>query len=878
MNNDDQSDQPRQHRPAQPPAQGLYDPRFEHDACGVGFLVNINGTPSHAIIEQGIDILKNLLHRGATGADMNTGDGAGLLFQMPDRFLRKVCRAGKTALPGAGRYGAGMFFLPRPKLKFQQALTMIESVAQREGLPLLGRREVPVVPEVLGELARQEMPAIQQFFFDGGRLEGDTLERRLYILRKQIEKEAASANFTHNDLYICSLSARTIVYKGLMQATQVADFYPDLRDQDMESALAVVHQRYSTNTFPSWPLSQPFRYLAHNGEINTVRGNLNNMRCRENAMVSDVFGEDIKKILPVCESGVSDSANLDNGLELLTRAGRSIEHSMIMMIPQAWGQKYPIGQDLRGFFEYHAGLMEPWDGPAAVAFTDGRSIGAMLDRNGLRPARYAITRDGFMVFASEAGVLDLPPESVCEKGALRPGQMILVDLDKKRVLHDAEIKMALARRQPYRRWVQENRIDIHGFFNAVAPVGNDPATLLQRQYLFGYTREDQKIILGTMASTGQEPKGSMGSDQPLAVLSEKPQLLYWYFKQMFAQVTNPAIDPIREELVMSLMTFIGNPEQILLEIPQHARLIKLRHPVLSNEDLERIRSLPQSDFQSIILPASFPGGGSGAQLAKALDDLCERAGNAVGEGARVLIISDRKLPEDQAPVPMLLAVAAVNRHLVRKGLRTRVGIIAETGEAREVMHLALLLGYGATAVNPYLAFETISHLASQKMLDSNIGIAQAIENYTRALCGGLLKIMSKMGISTLRSYRSAQIFEAIGLNSAVVNAYFEGTPTRIEGLGLDEIAREANLRHETACQCASPHPAVLPRLKRWNRQTKSSSVSSTGAMSFGSISREAHETLAIAMNRMGAMSNSGEGGEDPARYRSRCPTATAAAV
>lgn len=920
-------------RPAQPPAQGLYDPRFEHDACGVGFLVNINGKASHAIIQQGIDILKNLLHRGATGADMNTGDGAGLLFQIPDRFLRKVCREQKIRLPGAGKYGAAMIFLPRSKQKFQQALTMIETVAQREGLPLLGRREVPVVPEVLGDLARQEMPAIQQMFFDGGSFGGDALERRLYILRKQIEKEAAAAGLSNTDLYVCSLSSRTIVYKGLMQATQVDDFYPDLCDRDMESALAVVHQRYSTNTFPSWPLSQPFRYLAHNGEINTVRGNLNNMRCRENAMTSDVFGEDIKKVLPVCEKDVSDSASLDNGLELLTRAGRAIEHSMIMMIPQAWGEKYPIGQDLRGFFEYHAGLMEPWDGPAAVAFTDGRRIGALLDRNGLRPARYAITRDGFMVFASEAGVLDLPPESIAEKGALRPGQMIMVDLERQRVMHDAEIKMALARRQPYRRWVQENRIDIHGFFNAVGPVGNDPATLLQRQLLFGYTREDEKVILGTMAESGQEPKGSMGADQPLAVLSEKPQLLYWYFKQMFAQVTNPAIDPIREELVMSLMTFIGNPEQILQEVPQHARLIKLRHPVLSNEDLERIRSLPQTDFQNRTIQAFFPAGGDGAALKKAVEDLCAQAETAVSEGVRVLIISDRQPQEKQAPIPTLLAVAAVNRHLVRKGLRTRVGIIAETGEAREVMHLALLLGYGASAINPYLAFETISHMAAQKLLDTNIGVAQAIENYTKALCGGLLKIMSKMGISTLRSYRSAQIFEALGLNNDVVNAYFEGTPSRIEGLSMDDIAREANMRYETAFTDNQPHSAVLPdgghykfrhkgERHMWTPETISLLQQSTreknsekfrqfaqlindqherlttlrglfrikteaaepipleevepaaeivkrfatGAMSFGSLSREAHETLAIAMNRLGGMSNSGEGGEDPARY------------
>jgi glutamate synthase (NADPH/NADH) large chain len=914
-----------------PRAQGLYSPEYEHDACGVGFVANIDGAPSHSIIERGIEVLKNLMHRGALGADMQTGDGAGLLFQLPDEFLRRECGSLGFELPLPGAYGVGMLFLPQDAGARDACRQIVEETVADEGIALLGWREVPVDGRVLGDQARREQPVIEQCFLGADSLSGAALERRLYVVRKQVERRVAKRTGPGDLFYVASLSCRTIVYKGLMVATQVPDFYPDLTDPLLKSAMAVVHQRYSTNTFPSWSLAQPFRYLAHNGEINTLRGNRNGMRSREQNLQSDLFGDDIVKILPVLEENVSDSACLDNALELLVAGGRGLDHAMMMLIPQAWGEKYPMGPDLRGFFEYHAGLMEPWDGPAAVAFTDGRYVGALLDRNGLRPARYTITNDGCIVYASEAGVLNIPGSRVKEKGALRPGQMILIDLDENRVMRDFEIKMRLARRQPYRRWVAENRIGIHGFFSAIGPVVPDSETLMQRQRLFGYTREDAGVVLDTMAAEAHEPIGSMGSDQPLAVLSERPQLLYWYFKQVFAQVTNPPIDPIREELVMSLMTFLGNTDQILTELPQHARLIKLQHPVLSNEDLARIRALNAPDFPCRTLPAGFAAGGMGGDLAKALDRLCRLCENAVRQGNRLLVLSDRDLPDDMAPIPALLAVSAVNLHLVREGLRTSVSLILETGEAWEVMHMALLLGYGASAVNPYLAFETIANMAHQDELSVRIGGTKAIENYIHALCKGLRKVMSKIGISTLRSYCSAQVFEAIGLSSELVDRYFEGTATRIEGIGLNEIAAEANARYQLAHTPPDLARQVLPaggqyrythegERHLWSPDTvsllqravrtgdvafyreyaalindqseKQSTLRGllrfkgaepvpldevepleaivrrfvTGAMSFGSISREAHETLAVAMNRLGGMSNSGEGGEDPARY------------
>ena len=914
--------------------EGLYRQCDEHDACGVGFVVNIDGERAHSIITQGLRVLENLSHRGATGADENTGDGAGILIQVPDAFLRKVLKPQKIALPDEGAYGVGMLFLPEDEALRAACVQVVEKVIQAEGGTLLGWRDVPIEPTAIGERARADQPFISQVFVAVKGSEGDTLERRLYIMRKQIEQQALPlVGQDRERFYIPSFSSRTIVYKGLMMASQVMGFYPDLADEDLVSALAVVHQRYSTNTFPSWSLAQPFRYLAHNGEINTLRGNVQWMRSREQNFASPLFGPEIQKIVPVIEAGGSDSASLDNALELLERNGRSLWHSMMMLIPQAWGEMYPMGPDLRGFFEYHAGLVEPWDGPAAVAFSDGKHVGAVLDRNGLRPARFTITKDRMLVFASEAGVLDIEPERIAECGALRPGQMLLVDLEDQRVVRDYEVKMRLARQQPYRRWVAENQVSIHGFFNAVSPVLPNVEHLLERERLFGYSREDLRRIIDVMASEAHEPVGSMGSDQPLAVLSERPQLLYWYFKQLFAQVTNPAIDPIREELVMSLMTFLGTTDQILTEVPQHAQLIKLRHPVLSNDDMERLRNLNDENFASQTLPMGFDPKGGGAALEEALTTLCKRA-EAMGRGSyRNLILSDRALPAGQAPIPAVLAVSAVNHWLIEKRLRTSISIIVETGEAREVMHFAVLLGYGASAVNPYLAFEIVADMALRDQLSNKISVAKAIENYVTAVCKGLLKTMSKMGISTLRSYRNSQTFQIIGIARDVVDRYFTGTCSQIGGIGLDEIAQEAAARYAAAYDPPQGSSSLLQHGGQYqytvegerhlwtpdtirllqtstrlndtamyrqyadliNRQEKQQStlrglfrfktadnsipVSEvepaeeimkrfvTGAMSFGSISREAHETLAIAMNRIGGMSNSGEGGEDAERFK-----------
>ncbi|MDP8264478.1 MAG: glutamate synthase large subunit [Candidatus Aceula lacicola] len=912
--------------------QGLYDSAFEHDSCGVGFLVNIDGRKSHDIIVRSIKVLENLLHRGATGGDAKTGDGAGILIQIPDDFFQKECQALKITLPEQGSYGVAMMFLPQANDLRNICQEITEEIAAQEGLKFLGWRAVPVESSTLGEKAREEQPFIVQCFVSCENLGPEAFERKLYVLRKEIEHKVQERLSLGDQFYIPSFSHQTIIYKGLMMATQVSAFYRDLEDPLLASALAVVHQRYSTNTFPSWKLAQPFRYLAHNGEINTLRGNLNEMQSREKLLSSDLFGEDIKKILPIIDPNGSDSACLDNALELLANGGRDLPHAMMMMIPQAWGVKYPVGPDLRKFFEYHAGLMEPWDGPAAVAFSNGHVVGALSDRNGLRPCRYTITKDGFMVLASETGVLDIDPKNVAEKGSLRPGEIILVDLEKKRVLKDTEIKTFYSRRQPYRRWVQENKIELHGFFNDVVSLPVDKSTLALRQRIFGYTREDLKLILAPMAVKGSEPIGSMGCDTPLAVLSEKPQLLYSYFKQLFAQITNPAIDPIREELVMSLMTFMGKFGNILTEVPQNARLIKLMHPILSNEDLERVSSLKLKDFWTTTLQMGFLRQGNGEDLGEALDKLRRVAATAVRNGCSLLILSDRNLPDGLIPISTLLVVSAIHQHLINEGLRSQVGLVVETAEAREVHHVALLLGYGATAINPYLAFETVVDMAQRKMLEKGVSTTKALENYIHALCKGLLKIMSKMGISTLRSYRGAQVFEAVGLSRDIVEKYFTGTVSSIEGIGLDEVAKEANLRYEQALEDSRVDsdalanggqyafrrdgerhlwtPEAIYKLQTATRnndtklykeyaqlindQTKKQStlrglfkfkktkaisieevepVSSivkrfvTSAMSFGSISREAHETLAIAMNRMNARSNSGEGGEDPARYK-----------
>ncbi len=915
--------------------KGMYDPTREHDACGLGFLVNINGEKTHRIISDGVNVLKNLLHRGATGADDKTGDGAGLQFQIPHHFFRKIADENEWDLPQPGYFGVGMFFLPVDRSLKDEYRSIFKQSLDEAGLSLIGWRDVPVAPECLGGASLEKMPVISQCLVNGCGLFEDNLERKLYIARKDAEKRIASKKNDNADFYVVSLSCRTIVYKGLLMPEQVEKFYPELTDPLMESAFVIVHQRYSTNTFPSWSLAQPFRYLCHNGEINTLRGNRNWMASRERQLESELFGSEITKILPVLENGVSDSANMDNALELIYNGGRSLEHAMAMLIPQAWGDKYPIGPDLRGFFDYHAGIMEPWDGPAAVIYTDGHRIGAMLDRNGLRPTRYTVTKSGFMVFASEAGVIDIAPEEVKEKGALRPGEMLLVDIEKKRLLKNTELKIRLAHRRPYRRWTQENQITIHGFFNAMAPLKVNSDSLLTRQKLFGYTREDINLILKPMAVNRAEPVGSMGADQPLAILSEKPQLLFWYFKQCFAQVTNPAIDPNLEELVMSLMTFIGCPDNLLNESPRHAHLIKLSHPILSNEDLERLCTLDEKGYKSVKLKMQFPAESDGYALEKALDKLCRQAEEAVRAGFGLIVLTDRNLDDNMAPIPSLLVVSAVNRYLTGKRLRTGIGILAESAEAREVMHMALLLGYGASAINPYLAFESIADLANRELLGKKLSSQKAMENYVRALCKGILKIMSKIGISTLRSYRNGQVFEAVGLNDDLINRYFEGTSSRVEGLGLDELAMEVNLRYKeylkfnetfdkarllpSGGQYAyradgerhlwTPESiSLLQHAVRSNdynlfmkyaalinnqvgrqstlrgllrfKETDSISIDQvepaeeivkrfvTGAMSLGSISTEVHETLAAAMNSLSGKSNSGEGGEDPARYSS----------
>jgi glutamate synthase domain-containing protein 2/glutamate synthase domain-containing protein 1/glutamate synthase domain-containing protein 3 len=915
-----------------PSVQGLYNPSYEHDSCGVGFVAQIDGKPSHDIIQNGLQVLGNLMHRGAIGGDLKTGDGAGILIQIPDQFFRDECRSLGVNLPPTGTYGVGMIFLPRNSNLRQACIRLVEETVASEGLKFLTWRSVPIESSAISGQAKKQQPDIEQFFIDGKGLSGAALERKLYVLRRQLERQAAGLIKTDDCFYITSLSVNTIVYKGLFTAPQLSGFYKDLNQTRLSSAMAVVHQRYSTNTFPSWELAQPFRYLAHNGEINTLRGNLNHIRSREPLLASELFGEDLAKLLPIIDERGSDSSCLDNALELLVNSGRNLAHAMLMLVPEAWGVKYPMGADLRGFFEYHAGLMEPWDGPAALAFSNGTQTGAMLDRNGLRPARYTVTKDGMIAFASEVGVLDFEPQNVIEKGALSPGAMLVVDFNKQRLIKNGEIKTACARTHPYRRWVEENRLSVRGFYGDVASLQPDFENLIKKQKLFGYSREDLQEILEPMACEGHEPVGSMGADTPLAVFSEKNQLLYAYFKQLFAQVTNPAIDPVREELVMSLMTFIGNPGNILTEIPQNSRLIKLQHPILANEDLRRINNLNIDGFRSKKLTLGFGAEGSEQELEMAIDRLCEQSLLAIQQGYSIIILSDQDLPEDLIPIPALIAVSAVNRYLANRGHRTNSGLIVETGEAREVMHMALLLGYGATAINPYLAFESIAALAIKNQLARPVSVAFAIENYINALCKGLLKTMSKMGISTLRSYRSAQAFQAIGLDSGFVDRYFPGTASLVNGVGLDAIAKEAAGRYQQVLDRNPFTTKILPsgghyKVRKdgerhlWTAEAISTLQQATrqnnyelfrqytglindqsekqftlrglfkfkkrkpvliddvepveaivkrfatGAMSFGSISREAHETIAIAMNRLGAKSNSGEGGEDPQRYQ-----------
>ncbi len=917
-----------------PEQQGLYDPRNEHDACGIGFVVNIQGQASHEIVLKGLQILINLTHRGACGCDPETGDGAGILIQVPHKFYSRECATLGFTLPPAGEYGIGMVFLPVEPAQRLACEGIIERIVREEGLSVLGWRDTPVDVDSIGRIARASQPYIEQIFIRGAAgMNQDLLERKLYVIRKRAEFEIGQSDLNQKGFfYIPSLSSRIVIYKGLLLASQIGHFYNELLDPDTMSALSLVHQRFSTNTFPTWPLAHPYRYLCHNGEINTVRGNVNWMAARQMILNSPLFGDDLKKLMPIIQPSGSDSAALDNAVELLTLAGRSLPHVMAMLMPEAWDADETMEPEKKAFYEYHASLMEPWDGPAAVAFTDGRVIGATLDRNGLRPARYLVTNDDVLILASEAGVLPIKPEDVRFKGRLQPGRMLLVDTEQKRIIPDEEIKATLAGRQPYGQWLKENQITLETLPEPPRIFETDRATIVSRQRAFGYTEEDLKLLLGPMASKGEEPVGSMGTDTPLACLSERPQLLFHYFKQLFAQVTNPAIDPIREELVMSLTSYIGNERNILAETPLHCHTLKLKHPILTNWDLEKLRRVSWGEFLATTLPMLYRVDGGEKELERALDGICRRASLAIKSGYSLLILSDRGMDEEYAPIPSLLALSAVHHHLVREGTRTQVALIIESGEPREVMHFCLLIGYGASAVNPYLAIETLEDQARLGNLPEGITFETALKNYKKAVNKGLLKVFSKMGISTLQSYRGAQVFEAIGLTKTLVDRYFTGTPSRIEGAGLDVIARESEMRHEFSRvrQTTSErdldvggtyqyrvggeyhlyNPLTVSKLQHAVRQSSFSTFQeytalideqserlctlrglmkfrtiarpialdevepaseivkrfATGAMSFGSIGKEAHETLAIAMNRIGGRSNTGEGGEDEARF------------
>jgi glutamate synthase domain-containing protein 1/uncharacterized protein YaaR (DUF327 family) len=778
----------------------LYDPGNEHDACGVGFVVNMHGEKSHRIVRNGLEILVNLTHRGACGCDPLTGDGAGILTQMPDEFLRaKAAELGIT-LPPLGDYAAGLIFLPTDESQRKHCETRLEAITAEEGQKFLGWRDVPVDNRDIGRTARDVEPVIRQAFIARGEnTPADMFEWKLYVLRKRLEIEILHSDLSQKSYcYIPSLSSKTIIYKGLLLADQVERFYSDRVDERFESALALVHQRYSTNTFPTWDLAHPFRYLAHNGEINTLRGNVNWMHARESMLASDKYGADLKKICPVVIPHGSDSATFDNALELLIVTGRSLEQAMSMLIPEPWAGHESMPDDLKAYYEYQACLMEPWDGPASMAFTDGTRIGACLDRNGLRPSRYWVTKDGMVVMASEAGVLEIPPQDVVRKGRLRPGRMFMIDTKEGRIIGDDEIKRGLASRHPYRKWINDNQLTLEALPEIEGVNGHLEEPLLNLQRTFGYSIEDLKIIVGPMGADGYEPIGSMGDDTPLAVLSNRPQLLYNYFKQLFAQVTNPPLDAIREEIITSMITTIGSEGNLLDETPEQARLLRLDVPVISNQELAKIKQLNVHRLKSRTLSILFPRKEGAAGMRRRLDELRREASQAIAEGITILILSDRGVNRDNVPIPALLATSAVHHHLIREETRTRCGLVVETGEAREVQHFALLTGYGAGAVNPYLAFATLEQLLKEKYLPEKYTYEKLVKNYTKAAVKGVLKVMSKMGISTQQSYRGAQIFEAVGLNHRFVDEFFTWTPTRIEGVGLEQVAEESLRMHEHA--------------------------------------------------------------------------------
>ena len=919
-----------------PARQGLYDPQFEHESCGVGFVANMKGAKSHEIVQQGLQILVNLEHRGACGFEENTGDGAGILIQLPDKFLRAVAKEEHIDLPAAGHYGVAMVFLPPDKQLRQKIEERFEQVVRAEGQKFLGWRTVPTDNSTLGETAKSEEPEVRMAFVGRNPSIKDDLafERKLYVIRHRLFNEVRYAGAPGGSFfYIPSFSSRTIVYKGMLTTAQVAEFYPDLSDPRMESALALVHSRFSTNTFPSWDRAHPYRYVAHNGEINTLRGNVNWMHARESQFASPLFGEDMEQLKPIVHQDGSDSAMFDNCFEFLVLSGRPLAHAAVMMIPEPWANHNSMPQDRKDFYEYHSCLMEPWDGPAAVAFTDGTQIGAVLDRNGLRPCRYYVTKDDLVVMASEVGVLDIEPERVALKGRLQPGRIFLVDTKEGRIIADEEIKASLAKEHPYGEWLKDNLVKMEDLPAGKEPAHPDHDTVTTRQFAFGYTQEDLNLIIAPMAKTAVEPIGSMGNDAPLAALSDKPKLLYNYFKQLFAQVTNPPIDSIREEIVTSTITTLGSEGNLLEPTPQSCRQIQLTSPVITNEELEKLRALDRPGFKSATLPILYDVAGGGPALEKALSELFKAADKAIADGVNILILSDRGISEEQAAIPALLAVSGLHHHLVANGKRTQVGLVLESGEPREVHHFALLTGYGAGAINPYLVFESIEDIIRRQNL-TGIDVAKAIKHYVKAAVKGIVKTMSKMGISTIQSYRGAQIFEAVGLNSEVVDTYFKWTASRIEGIDLAGIAREVEERHRRAYPGRDYRDEVLDPggVYKWrhdgehhafnpttihllqhacrtgnmdvfrkysdsvNDQSKKlatlrglidfefpenggipieqvESVESimkrfkTGAMSYGSISSEAHETLAIAMNRIGGKSNTGEGGEDPERYK-----------
>ena len=910
-----------------PEAQGLYNPQNEHDNCGIGFVAHIKGKPSHDIVLRGLDVLLNMDHRGATGADKTTGDGAGLLMQIPHEFITEVLN---MDVGEKGTYGTGIVFLPKDENEANFCIEILNKYIREEGLTLVGYRDVPVDSSAPGEIAKTTEPAVKQIFVRAN-LEKDALERKLYMVRKLAEKEIRDSDLKYKDaFYQPSFSAKVIVYKGMFTPTQLRDYYLDFKHEKFKSAIALVHSRFSTNTFPTWNLAQPFRIIAHNGEINTIRGNRLWMQAREGLMKSEIFGEDLKKLLPVIEPGKSDSASFDNVLEFLHMTGRSIPHALCMMIPESFNQKNPIPESLKAFYEYHSTIMEPWDGPASMVFSDGRYIGGTLDRNGLRPSRYVITKNDLIVMGSEVGVQTFAPEEISIKGRLRPGKILLVDTQLGIIIPDEEVKAQLSRRNPYEMWLKENRLLMDDI-----KVKNRVSSKIENfdtySKVFGYTKEDMYEIIQPMSDTSAEPTSSMGNDAPLAVFSDKPKRLFDYFKQMFAQVTNPPIDSIREGLVMALTNYIGSlSSNLLKETYEHCRLVKFDVPILTNTDLGKIKDLKDDIFTHKIIPMVFPVKEGAKGLENAIEKILADAEKAVDDQKNYIILSDRNISDEMAPIPSLLAVAAVHHHLIKVQKRMQVGIIVETGEAREINHFALLLGFGASVINPYLAFAAIDHLVTEGNIQKEYN--EARKNYIKSIDKGLLKVLSKMGISTLRSYHGAQIFEAIGISQQLIDKYFTGTVSKIGGVGLEEITKETLLFHEEAYKKDStPEPfsfenagvyawrkygehhawnpeniGLLQWATRTNDYSKFKEYSAlvdeqnrkpafirgcfnfktnnpipieevesvedimkrfvTGAMSYGSISKEAHEALAITMNSIGGRSNTGEGGEDAERF------------